>query len=34
MDAVIREPDQAQVHGDTGFEAIWRMLGGNSLPRN
>ena len=31
MDAVIREPDQAQVHGDAGFEAIWRMLAGNEF---
>ena len=26
IDAMIREPDQAEAHGRTAFDAIWRML--------
>lgn len=26
VDAMIREPDQAETHGQIAFEAVWRML--------
>jgi AcrR family transcriptional regulator len=32
MDAMIREPAEADVYGDAAFEAIWRVLAGSSLP--
>jgi AcrR family transcriptional regulator len=32
IDAVIREPDQAEARSSTGFEAVWRVLAGSSVP--
>ena len=32
MDAMIREPAEADVYGDAAFEAIWRVLAGSCLP--
>ena len=29
MDAVIREPEQAEAHSTTAFEAVWRVLAGS-----
>lgn len=29
MDAVIREPEQAEMHSTTAFEAVWRVLAGS-----
>jgi AcrR family transcriptional regulator len=31
IDAVIREPDQAESHSRTGFDAMWRVLAGLAL---
>lgn len=32
IDAVIREPAEAEARSSTGFDAAWRVLGGHSVP--
>jgi AcrR family transcriptional regulator len=32
MDAIIREPAEAETHSNIAFEAIWRVLAGTSIP--
>lgn len=32
VDAVIREPGQAEARGRTGFDAVWRVLAGTAVP--
>lgn len=34
IDAMIREPAEAETHSSMAFEAIWRVLGGSSPPGN
>jgi AcrR family transcriptional regulator len=32
IDAVIREPAEAEARSSTGFDAVWRVLAGSSVP--
>ena len=34
IDAIIREPAEAEGRGSVAFEAMWRVLAGLSLPAN